>query len=307
MNLSIFKSPNSNLTVAKAIRARVPKEMSLDQLALLLGIALPRLEAIRAGSSLSQVEAKSFAEHCGGMPEDYRDFALQEDAWWKQQPLETQAQLTRLVDEATRGPKRSAEQAGIYAKRAAMLAFAGFAFAALSVPHFLWLRHQHHRLRTDAFLWVGNMYGDRDIAKATMGIEEANLNIRWIAGLSSQVEKTNLPAEKKAIYQQKLLDATHFYMGEAAQYKAHVLQTQAAKKRQATTNIWIDPFTNQPVDVEKPSGGGLDMAKIREMIRLQLRSDYYLPMLRDVVDGKKDPSSIPPLESWGEIALEHQP
>jgi hypothetical protein len=296
-------TPDVFFTVAKAIRTRVPQKLTLAQLGATLGLSIPRLEAILDRSPLSAEEARAFADCFGGSPDNYRDCAIQEDPWLKTQPLEVQANITRLVDQAAAPSKQAAASAISYARKASWVAVAALIAIASSIGHFFWLQYRYRQIRPDAYRWVGKVYADRDIAVATMGVEECNKNILKIRECSNLVDRSDATPTQKATAQDRFLDATHYYMGNAAQYAIRIAKTRDAEQRQNTKNIWFDPFSNQPIDVELPSGGGLDMPRVRQMIRLQLRSDYYLPMLEAVAKGKKDPASIPSLEKWGQIAI----
>jgi hypothetical protein len=295
------------IRVAQAIATVVPKELSIEQLASEIGIPSSRLSSFLEGAVLTQHEAELFAQRFGDSPFAYRDFLLQEDAWWSSQPPDVQAQVVRVLEAAMYAPKQEVAHATRYASWAAMVAVCGFFAILFSIGHFFLLERRYRTLKPQVYRQVARVFGDRDVIFSMKGIEECRANIELIGAFSSLVSQHVEDPAERAEVQQRLLDGTYYYKSSALLYAERIKRTREAQKHIVDHHVLIDPITEQPVDIERPDGGSLDVDKVRNMIRFQLRSDYYIPILEELARGKRSSATVPRLDSWGEQSLSARP
>lgn len=296
------------LEIASAIASVVPKKMTLEALASDLEIPTERLEALLQGSRSTPKEAEAFARRFGGIPQDYREFALQEDGWFRGQPAEIQAQVQRLTGEALYSPTREIESNRAYSRKSArtVLVAAGVVFVALL--HGLWLEHQYHKMRPEARIYMGRIYAHRLIAKDQMEIEQAEMEILKAKQCAEMVDRSQEDPQQKAQKQRFFLDMARFYRSIQANLRLTQQVTRLTLNdptKWQDSNTLLDPFTLQPVNVEDTKGGQLDQEKIRQLVRLELRADQLEKKIDDVLNGRVDASKIPPMEEWGVTAF-HQ-
>ena len=294
------------LEVMIAIATLVPKKMTLRELAIKLGFSVDRLEAIKLGACLTVDEAKIFARECGGVPLDYRSFVLQDDMWWQQQPVELQAKVQQLIEQANYSFQKSISNFSIYNKQLAIFAIVAFIIVVGAISHGVWLEHRFQKLRPEANRYIARLYTHRQIAWAQAGIEVANLEITKMKHYADLINQSKLSHANRAATQRVLLDLVRYYRAVAINYQQIQKQTALTlndPKRWHGDNILLDPFTYQPIDVEDIAGGQLDQEKIKELLRLQLNINANQEVVDNLISGKIPADSIPNIEDWGNIAV----
>jgi hypothetical protein len=270
--------------VMVAIATLVPKKMTLKELAVKLHCTVERLEAIKLGVDLTIEESKAFAKECGGVPPfDYRPFVLQEDTWWQQQSTEIQAKVQYLVDQANYSFQKSLSNFSIYNKQLALFALM---IVMLAITHGVWLQHKYQRLRPEANHDFARLYAHRQITWAQTGIEVASMEIIKVKRYSDLINQSKLGPAKRAAAQRVLLYLARYYKECALNYMQIKKLTELTlnnPKRWNGSNVLLDPFTYQYVDVE---GDQLDQEKIKELIHLQLSVKHNQDVLDGLIDGK---------------------
>jgi hypothetical protein len=289
-----------------AIATIVPKQMTLKELSVKINCTVDRLGEIKSGAGLTIEEAEAFANVCGGVPLDYRSFNLQDDAWWQQQPEELQAKVQQLVERVNYSFQKSLSNFSIYNKQLAIFALFMFTTIIVAIGHGVWLEHKYQRLRPEANRYVARLYTHRQIAWAQAGIEVANLEITKMRHYAELINKSKLSYADRATAQGVLLDLARYYRTVVINYQQ--IQKQAAltlndPKCWRGSNVLLDPFTYQPIDVEDINGGRLDQEKIKEIIRLQLSISNNQDLVNGLIDGKIKADSIPKMEDWNKIAV----
>ena len=293
-----------------AIATLVPKQMTLKELAIKLNCTVERLEDIKSGASLNINEAEAFANQCGGVPLDYRQFVLQEDTWWQEQSTELQAKVQQIVEQANYSFQKGLSNFTIYNKQLAIFALFALTIIIIAISHGVWLEHKYKRLRPEANRYIARLYTHRQIAWAQAGIEIANAEIIKMKHYSDLIDQSKLSHADRAAAQRVLLDLARYYRAITVNYQQIQKQTEITlndPKRWNGNNILLDPFTYQPIDVEDITGGRLDQGKIKELIRLQLNLNTNQDVINGLVDGRIKPDNIPKIDTWGKMAVTGSP
>lgn len=297
-----------NLRVAVA--RLVPSKMTRAALCESLGLSESRLAVLLEGDMPTQAEGIKLAKVLGGSPDDYRDFVLQEDPWFTNQTQETKAEIARILTSSRKDLLQDLEDGRRFGKRMARLGIAASIAILACLANVVWVNHRYNTLRPDAYRYATRMYGQRDLAIATTGIEESKALILRIRAISSIVD-TSWAGDRAGLIklQSFLLDGVRYYqnIGQMFEERAHRDRTilEAPHKAKMDNRVF-DIQTGQEVDLEDPNGGKLDMDKLRDLVQAQMRSKEFLKLANDLAKAPQDLSHLPPLTKWLDTARQGQ-
>jgi len=297
---------SKHMTIRRAFAAHVPSKTSREAYLSALGIASDRFDRLLEGELPTPAEAASLAQVLGGVPGDYRDFVLVEDPWFSSQPVEIRAHVARLMGEGLKGPREDLEDERKFSGRMAKWGLVAAAVFGLSVLNAVWVNSRFARMRPEAYRYAARMYGQRDLALATLGVEEAKAAIVQLRAVSTYVD-ANFPdrsAEASKI-QGFLLDGVRYYSGLGRIYEERQARAKGlleAPARAGMSHKIFDAITGQEVDLEDPNGGSLDMTALRDLVRAQMRTKEFLRLADDLAKGRAAADRIPSGETWTQAA-----
>lgn len=289
-----------------AFRKVVPSQMSKDAFCEQLGASPERLAQLFDGALPTHQESQALAMILGGTPDDYRDFVLSEDTWFHAQSKDTQGQIARLMGAALKDPLEGLAAERRFSRKVIKLGLVGFVIVILAILNGVWVNHKYNTLRPDAYRWTTRMYGYRDMAISEKGIEAAKDTIERLKVISGIVDtyyaSDPVGAGKMQAF---LINGVRYYQSVGELYEDRYHRAQAilsAPAKVKMDNRVFDIQTGQEIDLEDPNGGKLDLNKVRDLVRAQMRTDEFLKLADELAHRKRDINEIPSGAKWSEVA-----
>lgn len=289
-----------------AYRKAVPSKLNKEAFCEQLGASPERLAQLFDGALPTHQESAALAKILGGTPDDYRDFVLAEDPWFHVQPKDVQGQIARLMGAALKDPLEGLAAERRFSRKAIRLGLAAFVIVILAILNGVWVNHKYNSLRTDAYRYATRMYGYRDMAISEKGIEAAKDTIERLRVISGIVDtyyaSDPVGAGKMQAF---LINGVRYYQSEGELYEDRYNRAQAilsAPAKAKMDNRVFDIQTGQEIDLEDPKGGKLDLNKVRDLVRAQMRTDEFLKLADELAHRKRDISEIPSGAKWAEVA-----